>query len=60
IDLSGASMKENRIDRILRELSELYELNKKIETYKFVIDSNSMTVRTSETEYKLSSCSESK
>ncbi len=53
-------MKENRIDRILRELSELYELNKKIETYKFVIDSNSMTVRTSETEYKLSSCSESK
>jgi len=53
-------MEEKRIDRILRELSELYELNKKIETYRFRSDKNSMTVRTAEVGYKLPSCPESK
>lgn len=54
------AMEEKRIDRILRELSELYELNKEIETYRFRGDKNSMTVRTAEVGYKLPSCSESK
>ena len=53
-------MKENRIDRILRELSELYELNRKIGTYKFRDDKKSVTVRKIETEYKLASSSDIK
>ena len=53
-------MKENRIDRILRELSELYELNRKIGTCKFRDDKKSVAVRTAETEYKLPSCSDIK
>jgi hypothetical protein len=41
-----------RIDKILKELSALYELNIKIKMYKFKDDNNTLTVRTSGSEYK--------
>ena len=42
-----------RIDRILKELSALYELNMKIRMYKFKDGNNGLTVRTTDSEYKL-------
>lgn len=42
------------MDRILRELSELYEFSKKISRYKFNNDKNNLTVETADVEYKLS------
>ncbi len=52
-------MKEKRIDRILRELSELYEFHKEISRYKFNDDKNSLTVETADVEYKFSPNSDS-
>ncbi len=44
-----------RIDRVFKELSSLYEFNKKISLYKFNDYGNLQKIKSSKTEYKSSS-----
>lgn len=51
-------MEEKRIDRVIRELSECYEFNKRISTYIIKSDKSNLTVETADIQYKISQSSD--